>query len=654
MRLIKLDIKNFGSYHGEHSLSFSKDEKKNVTIIVGSGGTGKTTLFIAINWALYGTDFERSLKKHKDRDITDFVNESSIKEALSEKTTIETYCTLFFEHEGINYYITQLIETKPNTKGVEVKYKNTNLYTINKRGDSEQVTYHKLLLDQILPNNVRDYFLFDGDRIYDLASPGSSQEVRDAIYRVVDLELLSNARDHLEDIAKEYAREAKRESVGQLKEIEGLYNQEIENKDKEKHKLNDIKEEISSVKRQIKVLEQKLENIPDTSDLQDRRNKLESEIDKLSEFRKRELISLRKSAYISSLAFIGDDCTSLINVLNEKRNKGEIPRSVSKILLEDMIKMESCFICKKEIKQGNELYNAIIDRLETEKKRKSNEELLEYFFGMKDLSELIGDALNNSKNSDAEINKYDKNIKENNLEIEQIDIELKKFPQVDIVGITRELSKLRDEHVRQSVNENQCNDRILNIEKLINEYDKQRTELAKKQYKVLSAQLRENLARTASNEIDLIYDKFAEESRVAVEKLTIDEFKKFIISSSEYEVSLNSDYELEVLDSNGNRALQRLSMGQSQCLSLAFITAISRVSEKNPPLVIDMPFGRLDETVHEVISERLPELTSQLILFLLPNTEWNDKTKRNLKPKSEFVYELEFDSKKRETKIKTL
>lgn len=374
----------------------------------------------------------------------------------------------------------------------------------------------------------------------------------------------------------------------------------------------------------------------------------------MSEFRKKELISLRKSAYISSLSFIGDDCTALINVLNEKRNKGEIPRSVSKILLEDMIKMQSCFICKKEIKEGNELYIAITDRLETERKRKSNEELLEYFFGMKDLSELIGDAMGNLKDSDVEINKYDKNIKENNLEIEQIDIELKKFPQVDIVGITRELGKLRDEHVRQSVNENQCNDRIASIEKLINEYDKQRTELAKKQHKVLSSQLRENLARTASNEIDLIYDKFAEESRVSVEKLTIEEFKKFIISSSEYEVSLNSDYELEVLDSNGNRALQRLSMGQSQCLSLAFITAISRVSEKNPPLVIDMPFGRLDETVHEVISERLPALTSQLILFLLPNTEWNDKTKRNLKPKSEFIYELEFDSKKRETKIKSL
>jgi DNA sulfur modification protein DndD len=93
-------------------------------------------------------------------------------------------------------------------------------------------------------------------------------------------------------------------------------------------------------------------------------------------------------------------------------------------------------------------------------------------------------------------------------------------------------------------------------------------------------------------------------------------------------------------------------MGQSQCLSLAFITAISRVSEKNPPLVIDMPFGRLDETVHATISARLPEITSQLILFLLPNTEWNEKTKKNLKMKASHIYELEFDAVNRKTTIK--
>ncbi|HOJ19717.1 MAG TPA: hypothetical protein PLT92_14230, partial [Ignavibacteriaceae bacterium] len=176
--------------------------------------------------------------------------------------------------------------------------------------------------------------------------------------------------------------------------------------------------------------------------------------------------------------------------------------------------------------------------------------------------------------------------------------------------------------------------------------------LAKKQKNVQALQLRESLARTASDQISEIYEIFAEDSRSSVEQFTIDEFKNFVFSSSEYHVSLNKDYELVVMDSNGNKVLQRLSMGQSQCLSLAFITAISRVSQKHPPLVIDMPFGRLDEAVHDTVSKRLPELTSQLILFLLPNTEWNQTTQRNLKPKAKYIYQLEFDNKSRKTMVR--
>ena len=107
---------------------------------------------------------------------------------------------------------------------------------------------------------------------------------------------------------------------------------------------------------------------------------------------------------------------------------------------------------------------------------------------------------------------------------------------------------------------------------------------------------------------------------------------------------MDENYELQVLDPNGNRALQRLSMGQSQCLSLSFITAISRVSEKNPPLVIDMPFGRLDRDVHNAVSKRLPEIASQLILFLIPDVEWNEVTEKNLRPKASHIYKLKFNN----------
>jgi DNA sulfur modification protein DndD len=175
--------------------------------------------------------------------------------------------------------------------------------------------------------------------------------------------------------------------------------------------------------------------------------------------------------------------------------------------------------------------------------------------------------------------------------------------------------------------------------------------LAKKEKSVLSLQLREGLAQQSVDEFDRIYEIFAEESRKAVEELTRKEFQHFVRSASGYSVALSPDYSLEVLDSIGNRALQRLSMGQSQSLSLAFITAISRVSEKNPPLVIDMPFGRLDPIVHNQISQRLPDIASQIILFLIPQIEWNDVTKKNLKGKANHIYEIEFDETKRESTL---
>jgi DNA sulfur modification protein DndD len=181
--------------------------------------------------------------------------------------------------------------------------------------------------------------------------------------------------------------------------------------------------------------------------------------------------------------------------------------------------------------------------------------------------------------------------------------------------------------------------------------EKQRKEVGKKQKEAQALQFRSELSKKAGETIDLLYEEFAEESRKAVEQLTINEFRKFVISSSGYHVALSKDYELVVLDSNGNRALQRLSMGQSQCLSLAFITAISRVSEKNPPLVIDMPFSRLDPNVHEAVSDRLPGLSQQAILFLIPEVEWNERTQKNLRQHAKYIYQMEFDEANRETSI---
>jgi hypothetical protein len=64
-----------------------------------------------------------------------------------------------------------------------------------------------------------------------------------------------------------------------------------------------------------------------------------------------------------------------------------------------------------------------------------------------------------------------------------------------------------------------------------------------------------------------------------------------------------------------------------------------------------MPFGRLDKDVQDNIASRLPDLASQVILLMLPGTEWNEHTKSILKSRTSDIYTLEFNEKKRQSTI---
>src|SRR5258708_36673047 len=54
MKFERITLENFRQYYGQESLDFAKDNRRRVTVIHGVNGAGKTSLFLAINWCLYG------------------------------------------------------------------------------------------------------------------------------------------------------------------------------------------------------------------------------------------------------------------------------------------------------------------------------------------------------------------------------------------------------------------------------------------------------------------------------------------------------------------------------------------------------------------------------------------------------------------------
>ena len=93
MKPIKLIMSAFGPYAGEMPvIEFTDFEEKGLFLISGDTGAGKTTIFDAICYALYGDT------SGNFRDTKNLRSEYA-------KDGVETYVDFYFSHQGKNYHI---------------------------------------------------------------------------------------------------------------------------------------------------------------------------------------------------------------------------------------------------------------------------------------------------------------------------------------------------------------------------------------------------------------------------------------------------------------------------------------------------------------------------------------------------------------------
>ncbi|MHA8263529.1 AAA family ATPase [Lactobacillaceae bacterium Melli_B3] len=93
MKPLKLTLKNFGPYEHE-TIDFTKLDQSPLFLISGPTGSGKTTIFDAITFALYGNSAS------DERDIESMRSDFA---GLDDETEVE----LTFEHQGLVYDVTR-------------------------------------------------------------------------------------------------------------------------------------------------------------------------------------------------------------------------------------------------------------------------------------------------------------------------------------------------------------------------------------------------------------------------------------------------------------------------------------------------------------------------------------------------------------------
>ena len=193
MLLKSIKLENFRQFRNE-SIDFAKGEGgKNVTIIIGENGTGKTTFAQAFFWCLYGeTEFS-------DKVILNKVVATEMTPGAEEKVRV----TLALKHGAVDY---TLIREQVYRKDYSNNVKGDNtVFDIAVKDTSGNTSYVKKSqceaeVKSILPKELSRYFFFDGERIEkmskDISTGKKATDFAEAVKGLLGLNAMISAINH--------------------------------------------------------------------------------------------------------------------------------------------------------------------------------------------------------------------------------------------------------------------------------------------------------------------------------------------------------------------------------------------------------------------------------------------------------------------------
>ena len=123
MKPVKLEMSAFGSYAEKTTVDFSALGEEGLFLIAGDTGAGKTTIFDAISFALYGQASGGDERKKSKTFRSDYA-----------KIDIPTYVELIFEHRGETWKIRRNPEyERPYLRGIGMTTESSGAMMTNER-----------------------------------------------------------------------------------------------------------------------------------------------------------------------------------------------------------------------------------------------------------------------------------------------------------------------------------------------------------------------------------------------------------------------------------------------------------------------------------------------------------------------------------------
>lgn len=687
MKINKIKLYNFSSYEGENVFDFSlESENKNIVLIGGKNGAGKTSLFTAIKVALYGPLAYGYVgtNSYYISKIKDLINSKAFQQNKVEME-VQITISLRIEREIREYAITRRWNYT-RQKLVEEYYVERDE---NKLSEQE-LSYFQNYLKSIVPPDLFEFFLFDGEEVGNIFSSSSyNTYVKNAVFTLCGMDVFEIIRKYAsgyvskvgdvgnDNLHTEY--EAAKKEVERLEEREVNLRKEIKEK---QTSLNDIDIKITEIETAFK-------NAGGITEKEKKR--LEAKY-KIAETTKVEATAKIKMFVEGIMPFVivGD----LVEQMKDQlafEEKGEIYNYISEKLVSDDIKTFFMNEGINDEQMADRMLTMLLSKFKPEVDCKNRSVLfdlskaeLNYAHGMIssienfDVNEMIRVVNERIQASDttAEINRKLKSAmreedairfaeKENRILKEKEDATSKYYETKKAYEDTlKELEiqrKIKD-RIFQSIKNNAQNKHVYELsaglstimDKLLM---KKTTTLRTRLEELIVQNLKHiyrknNLITHIEITDDFQFNLYQDESYGIDEILYLMKnlgtagFCELIGEQGTkrlFEVSsANSIVEVKTLlekcnDSKSIRLfkkieLNRLSKGERQIFILALYWAIIILSGQDIPFIIDTPYARIDANHRKEISEKFFPNISKQVIILSTDEEINEEYYKILKP----------------------
>jgi DNA sulfur modification protein DndD len=663
--LILMHINNFRQFYGSQELGFAQGvEGRNVTLIHGFNGAGKTTLLNAFVWCLYG-------KTTPDFGSPELIASERAFAETPVGSKVEVMVRLHYKLRGEEYLVERTQEflkaSEHEQRPQELKLK------IRKVERGEMVTMsgdpvqHQQRINQMLPEGLYPFFLFNGERVEWLAKKEASQEVERGIKVFLDVEIYERSLRHLRgDVARDLSAELRDiggDELRQALEEEAKLGQSLEEAGE---KDAQMKSNLSKALDNIATLETRQGEIQSLYELAKDRDRYRSDLEKT----RLHIVDLdgqlcRQLSEDSYLVFCESVLAKTADLIAAARERGELPAKVKPQFVTDLLELGTC-ICGRSLDPHTNAEH--VEHLHDWRKKVG---LAEFEEAISQTSQGISEL---RRRRDRCLEELDHIQTSRSVEFQRRAEAADRLSVVeaqmgdkgqhgeDAIALKAQINALRSEEVRLRADMQHGNDNRQVLQDQLHVVAQRIKSL-----RVLDA--RAALVKTQKEAVEKVADIL--EEIFEIQKHDVRDYLSGMVGKiwndaaiKPYSAGVLEDFSLS-LTKNVNGTAQPVhgaSTGEKQVLALSFVGSLVRRAKENLesqaaasrmglvvggeyPLVMDSPFGSLEDDYRAKVAQWIPTLAHQVVL-LVSKTQWRDEVERETRPRVGREYILELHTQK--------